>query len=160
MRLLSEGAGPSGTSNGLGIDGTRHSMSFEGMGAGGFDFINTQLVSLGDSGNNYIVTSPSFTPQTTFYNADYFGNPYHRISLNSGTISQQTANFNQPGQQHWANIQTGSLNLHNSFIWPVSAILSSGTESHLSPRSSIIDSSSIHPASATLWQDNVGNSCQ
>jgi hypothetical protein len=158
LRLLSDGAGPSGTSLGLGIDGARNSISFEGMGTGGFDFINSQVVSLGDSGNNYIVTNPGFTRQSTFYNADYWGNPYNGISLNGGTISQQTANFNQPGQQHWGNIQAGTINLHNSFIWPTGSILNTGAEPHLSARSSIIDSSNIQPAHAALWQDNIGNS--
>ena len=158
LRLLSDGAGPSGISLGLGIDGTRHSVSFEGMGTGGFDFINSQIVSLGDSGNNYIVTSPGFTRQTNFYSADYWGNPYNGVSLNGGTVSLQLANFNQPGQQHWGNIQSGSLAVHNSYIWPVSAILNSGAEPHLSARSSIIDSSGIVPENAALWKDNIGNS--
>lgn len=161
LRLLSDGAGPSGTSVGLGIDGTRQSVNFEGvMGSGGFNFINSQIVSLGDSGNNYIVTNPGFTGQSTFYSADYWGNPYNGLTMNGGTINQQVADFSQPGQQHWGNIQAGALSIHNSLVQPTNSIVNTGAESHLSARSSIIDSSNIIRANTALWQDNMGNSWQ
>ncbi len=158
LRLLSEGTGPSGTSLGLGIDGSRHSLSYEGMGTGGFDLINSQIVSLGDSGNNYIVTNSGFSRQANLYSADFWGNPYNGLSLNGGTLNFQTANFNQPGQQHWGNVQSGAINLHNSFVWPTGSILNTGAEPHLSARSSVIDSSNIHPGNAALWVNNLGNS--
>lgn len=157
LRLLSDGANASGIGLGVGVDGARHSASLEGMGAFGFDLINTQIVSLHDSVNSYIVTSPGFTGTANFYSSDFWGNPYNGISLNGGTLNFQVANFNQPGQLRWGNVQAGSINLHNSWIWPTGTILNAGTESHLSARSSIIDSSNIHPAGAALWLSNLGN---
>ncbi|HEX6432131.1 MAG TPA: carbohydrate-binding protein, partial [Niastella sp.] len=160
LRLLSEGAGASGVSLGLGLDGTRHGIGFEGMSADGFHFINSQIVSLNDSVNNYIVTNPGFTGTANFYSADFWGNPYNGLSLNGGTLHFQTANFNQPGQLRWANIQSGSVDLHNAWVWPTGSILNTGAESHLSARSSIFDSTAIRPANAALWRNNVGNSWQ
>jgi hypothetical protein len=149
---------PSGISLGLGIDGARNSMNFEGIGAAGFDFINTQTVAFAtDTTTSYIVTSPSFTGNTTLFNSDYWGNPGNSILLNGGTINLQAANFNQPGQLRFARIQTGTLNVHNSLISPVNALLNSGAESKLTAQSSVIDSSGIHPNNAALWKNNQGN---
>lgn len=160
FRLLSDGANASGISLGLGVDGARHSVSFEGMGAAGFNFINSQIVALNDSVNNYIVTSPGFTGTANFYSSDFWGNPYNGISLNGGSLNFQAANFTNPGQLCWGNIQSGSINLHNSWVWPTPGILNTGAESHLFARSSIIDTGNIRPANAALWLNNLSNNWQ
>jgi uncharacterized protein YjdB len=156
IHLIPDGAtGPSGISLGLGIDGARNSMNFEAIGAAGLDFINTQTVAFAtDTTTSYMVTSPTFTTQTTLFNSDYWGNPGNSILLNGGTVNLQTANFAQPGQLRWARIQTGALNTHNSAIQPVNALLNAGAETKFSAHSSILDSSNIHPKT---WKDNLGN---
>lgn len=156
-RLIQDGANASGVSLGLGVDGARHSMGFDGMGAAGFNFINSQLVSLSDSINNYIVTNPGFTGTANFYSADFWGNPSNGIAVNGGAISLQTANFTNPGKLRWGNVQSGAINLHNSWIYPAAAILNTGAESHLAAQSCVIDSTNIHPSNAALWRNNLGN---
>lgn len=160
VTLLSDGANASGISVGLGVDGARRSMAFNGMGAAGFPFINTQIVSLSDSINSYIVTNPGFTGTANFYSSDYWGNPDNGILLNGGSLNFQTANFESPGRVRWGNVQSGSINLHNSWLSSNNAILNTGAESHLSARSSILDSSGIHPASTALWLNNLSNAWQ
>jgi hypothetical protein len=160
LTLLSDGANASGISVGLGVDGARKAVVFNGMGAAGFPFINTQIVSLNDSINNYIVTNPGFTGTADFYSSDYWGNPDNGLSLNGGTLNFQLANFEAPGRVRWGNVNSGSINLHNSWLSPNNAILNAGTESHLSARSSIIDSSGIRAGNAALWLNNLGNSWQ
>ncbi|AEV98037.1 carbohydrate-binding protein [Niastella koreensis] len=157
LTLLSDGSNASGTALGVSVDGTRKSFNFNGMGAAGFPFINTQNVSLSDSGNSYIVTNPSFTGTASFFNSDYWGNPYNGIQLNGGSVNLQMANFESPGRSQWINAQSGSVNLQNASIWGNASIMPAGTESHLSARGSIIDSTAIHPANAALWKNNLGN---
>jgi hypothetical protein len=158
ITLLAEGANASGISVGVSVDGARKAFAFNGMGAAGLPFINTQIVSLNDTANSYIVTNSGFTGTADFFSSDYWGNPDNGIQLRGGNINLQLANFESPGRVRWGNVQAGTLNLHNSWLWPNSAILSTGAESHLWARSSIIDSSAIHPAQAALWRNNLGNS--
>jgi uncharacterized protein YjdB len=156
--LLSEnGSGPSGLSLGFGIDGSRNSMRFEGAGAGNMDFINSQIVAYGDTTTTYISSQPSYTGSTTFFNSDYWGNPGKGLIMNGGTLSMQQANFHQPGQLRFANISSGTLNVHNSAIWSVGSLLNGGAGSHLSARSSVIDSTQLVTSTAALWKNNLGN---
>jgi uncharacterized protein YjdB len=151
------GSGPSGLSLGLGIDGSRNSMRFEGSGAGGMDFINSQIVSFGDTTTTYMSTLPSYTGSTTMFNSDYWGNPGKGVIMNGGTLNMQQANFHQPGQLRFGHLSTGTLNIHNSAIWPVGTLLNGGAGSHLSARSSIIDSTQLSTNTTALWKNNLGN---
>ena len=152
------GFAPTGISLGLGIDGTRNSMNFNAIGAAGFDFINTQTVALGDAGNRYITTTPTFASQnSTLFNSDYWGNPPNGIILNGGTVNLQQANFNQPGQTNFGQLTSGLLNIFGSAIWPVNTELNAGAEHLLNAQSSIIDSSNIIRPNVALWKNNLGN---
>lgn len=159
--LSNDGAGASGISMGLGLDGTRNAIRFEKLGTGGFDFINSQIVALNnnqDTGTSYLSTTNTFSGQINLYNSDYWGNPARGVASNgNGTIHLQTANFADPGFQHFGRIATGSLSVHNSAIWPVGTLVNAGAEPKLSAQSSIIDSSNIDAYKAALWKNNLGN---
>jgi hypothetical protein len=159
LTTIADGAsGPTGTSVGLGIDGTRNSINFQAAGVAGFDFINTQDVSLADAGNTYIATTAGLTHQVNLYNSDYWGNPPNGIIMTGGTLNLQQANFNQPAQTDFAQLTgSSSLLLQSSAVWPVNNLLASGNESHLSAQSSIVDSSNITRANTALWKNNLGN---
>jgi len=150
-------SGPTGLSLGLGIDGSRNSMRFEGNGAGNIDFINSQVVGYGDTTTTYISTQPTYTGSATLFNADFWGNPGKGLIMNGGTINMQQANFHHPGQLRWGSIASGSLNVHNSAIWSVGTLLNAGAGPHLSARSSIIDSTQLVTSTAALWKNNLGN---
>lgn len=161
--LANEGGGASGISMGLGLDGTKNAISFEKLGAGGFDFINSQIVALNnnqDTSTSYLNTTGTFTGQVNLYNSDYWGNPARSIVSAAGTggaLHMQTANFAEPGFQNWGTIRSGALSLHNAAIWPVGTLLNAGAEPKFSAQSSIIDSSNIDAYKAALWKNNLGN---
>ncbi|MEI9935157.1 MAG: hypothetical protein WDM71_09990 [Ferruginibacter sp.] len=92
--MIADGAsGSTGISLGLGIDGTRNSLNFQAVNSAGFDFINTQDVSLTDNGNTYIATTSGLTHQINLYNSDYWGNPPNGVVMNGGTLNFLTSQF-------------------------------------------------------------------
>lgn len=159
--LANEGAGASGISMGLGLDGTKNAISFERVGTSGFDFINSQIVALNnnqDTATTYLNTTNTFTGQINLYNSDYWGNPAKSVvSAGTGNISMQLANFAEPGFQTWGQLNNGSLGLHNSVVWPVGTLLNAGAEPRLSARSSVIDSANIDAYKTATWKNNLGN---
>lgn len=158
IKLTSEdGNGPSGLSVGYGIDGSRNAMIIEGVGNDGFDFINSQVVSIGDQNTKYIETTAGFSSEINLFNADFWGNPTQGILLAGGTLNLQQANFNQPGQQRLATITNGSLNIESSAVWPTNQLLSYGYEPSLSIHSSIVDPSGIQKNNCALWENNMSN---
>ncbi len=153
-----EGVGPSGNSVGYGIDGSRNAMVIEGLGSGSFDFINSQIVAIGDQNTKYIQTDSGFTSEINLFNADFWGNPTQGITLGGGNLNLQSANFNQPGQTVFATIDSGNLKIESSAVWPVAKLIRSGTEPNFSAHSSIIDPSGIDKSYCALWNNNMSNS--
>lgn len=160
LQLLAEnGTGPTGVSLGLGIDGSTRSISMQATGTGGYDFINSQFVSLGGSSNcHYVETPQGSTAQCTFFSSDYWGQPGTSVSMGGGTLNFQLAYFSQQGTQGFATVSAGALNIDNSAIFTTGTLLNSGAESKLSAQSSIIDPSGINKANCALWKNNIGNS--
>jgi hypothetical protein len=154
-------SGASGISLGLGVDGSRKSLVFESVGPGGFDFINSQIVSTGSnaSGTDYIETEAGFTSGTTFFSSDYWGSPQYGVNMANGTVNFQLANFQNPGQTGFSFLGAGLLNVHNSSVSLTSApLLNGGAEPNLSAQSSIIDPAGISILSCALWKNNLENS--
>jgi uncharacterized protein YjdB len=156
-----EGTGPSGLSIGSGIDGARNALVINAAAQNGFDFVNTQVVAIGNQNTKYIETGAGYTSGVTLFNADFWGNPSNGIYMNSGELTLQQANFNQPGQQRLALIDGGNgLNIEASSIYPVSQLLAAGTEPRLSIHSSVVDPSGIVKENCDLWLNNMGNSSE
>lgn len=151
------GTGPTGSCLGLGIDGARNALIYERLGSGGFDLINSQIVAFGDDDTKYIQTSPGFNSEVTLFNSDYWGNPTNGIVMNGGSINLQSANFQNSGQQAWGNINTGSLSISNSFVASINPLLSSGSESHVGIRGSVVDPNGINTGNLSAWGNNQGS---
>jgi hypothetical protein len=152
------GTGPSGVSLGLGVDGAKRSMVFEAMGAGGFAFINTQIVSIGSAEDTrYIETGPAFEGEAAFYSSDFWGSPAYGITVRQGKVSLQLAHFQNPGQSGFATLDAGSLLLDLSSVGATRALLNIGAEPRLSVRSSIVDAFWINRKKTALWQFNLFN---
>jgi hypothetical protein len=152
-----DGTGPSGLSIGSGIDGARNALVINAVGSDGFDFVNTQIVSIGTQNTKYIETGAGYTSGVTLYNADFWGNPSNGIYMDGGELTLQQVNFNQPGQQRLALLNAGALNIEASSIYPVNQLLSTGTEPRLSIHSSVVDPSGIEKANCDLWVNNMAN---
>lgn len=152
-----DGAGPSGLSIGSGIDGARNALVINAVGNGGFDFVNTQIVSIGNTNTKYIETGSGYTSGVTLYNADFWGNPSNGIYMDGGEFLLQLVNFNQPGQQRLALLNGDSLYIEASSVNPVNQLLAGGTEPRFSIHSSIVDPTGIVKANCDLWVNNMGN---
>jgi hypothetical protein len=152
------GTGPSGISLGLGVDGAKQSMDIEAAGAGGFDFINSQIVSIGGGPDTrYIKTGPNFQEEVSFYSSDYWGGPAYGVDLQNGKINFRLAHFRNPGLEGFAVLDKGSLSLESSSLGKTKALLNSGAEPRLSVRSSIADALGIDWKNTALWQYNLTN---
>jgi len=148
--------GPSGLSLGFGVDGTLNSLNFDAIATGGFDFINTQIVALGDTTTRQVTADANFKSQVTFFSSDFWGNGGRNVVANNGTLTFQTASF-QSTQLQFAAINTGAkVNIENSAIAP-EQLISSGSAAGISARSSIVDSTGITPKNTALWRNNIGN---
>jgi uncharacterized protein YjdB len=133
-------------------------MLVESAGVNGFDFINSQIVAIGDQNTKYIETKSGFSSKLNFYNIDFWGNPTQGIYMNGGTINLQSANFNQPGQNALAIINSGVVNIESSIVLPINKLLNTGGEPGFSAHSSIIDPNGIQKGDCILWQNNISNS--
>jgi uncharacterized protein YjdB len=149
--------GPSGLSLGYGVDGTFNSLNFDAIGTGGFDFINTQIVAIGDTTSRQVTTGATFNSQATFFSSDVWGSDEgHNVIVNNGTLSFQTASF-QPAKLEFASVATGGkLNIENSAIQPVT-FTNNGSEARIGVRSSVVDSTGIATENTALWRNNIGN---
>ncbi len=164
------GTGPSGISIGTAMDAGVKTINFDAIGAGGFDFINSQIVSVPgplSNGTNivanqalmrYLETSTKFTGKSTFYSADFWGTPYDISNqIQAGTIELQTAHFRGVGKKTFAEVAAGAkFNLMNSNLDPqVNNVLVSGTMSNFYIQSSIISSTGINKAGCGIWLNNL-----
>lgn len=152
-----DGTGPSGLSIGSGIDGSRNALVIHAVGNDGFDFVNSQIVSIGNQNTKYIETGAGYTSGVTLFNADFWGNPSNGIYMDGGDLTLQQVNFNQPGQQRLALLNGGALYIEASSIYPVNQLLATGTEPRLSIHSSVVDPTGIEKANCALWMNNMGN---
>jgi uncharacterized protein YjdB len=152
-----DGTGPSGISIGTGIDGSRNALVINSVGDNGFDFVNSQIVAIGNQNTTYIETGAGYTSGVAMFNLDLWGNPSNGVVMNGGELTIQQSNFNQPGQQRFALINTGELHIEASSIYPASQLLASGTESRLSIHSSVVDPNGIVKENCDLWTNNMSN---
>jgi hypothetical protein len=152
-----DGIGPSGLSIGSGIDGARNGLIINAVGNGGFDFVNSQIVAIGNTNTKYIETGANYTSGVTLFNADFWGNLSNGIFMDGGELTLQQANFNQPGQQRFALVNADTLYVEASNIYPLNQLLTAGTEPRLSIHSSIVDPGGIDKTQCELWLNNMGN---
>jgi uncharacterized protein YjdB len=152
-----DGQGPTGLSIGSAIDASRNALVIDAVGTEGFDFVNSQIVSVGNQNTKYIQTGAGYTSGVTLFNADFWGNPSNGIYMDGGELTLQGANFNHPGQLRLALINDGSLHLEGSSIYPVNPLLATGTEPSLSIHSSVVDPTGIEKANSAVWANNMPN---
>lgn len=151
------GSGPSGVSLGLGIDGSTKSMRFEGLGADGFDFLNTQIVSVGAGDDTrYIETGPDYGAETTFFSVDAWGSPKYALELaGRGTLGFQLANFANSGERGFGKLEDGFLRLDTSAVASSKALLNPGKEQQLSVRTSIVSPLGIAYKNVPVYANNL-----
>ncbi|MBJ6363179.1 RICIN domain-containing protein [Paenibacillus sp. GCM10012307] len=150
------GRGPTGTSLGLGIDGATKAIVFESMGTGGFNFINTQIVSIGDSATTrYLETGPNFSGETTFFSVDLWGHPKYGVDINAGTIAIQLGNFENAGSQGFSLLNSGQLKLDTTVVGNTPAFANAGKEAQLYIQSSLLNPAGLIVGNTALWKNNL-----
>ncbi|MDF2539865.1 MAG: hypothetical protein K0S76_2886 [Herbinix sp.] len=161
LRNDGNGGPDDGISMGLGLDGDTYTFYIEeGVTTDNFDFINTQVVSVGDSRTAYIYSEGNNSFDITLFASDYWGNPGNGIVFleNSGTLTLQTANFLHPGQDKFAVLKGGKLNIINSAINSTAHLVnnSEGGSKYISVQASVATPADID-LNTGEWINNIGS---
>lgn len=156
------GKGPGNVlSLGLGLDANAKGIYFsQGLSAGSFDLINSQIVSVGDSTTSYLYSEGNNRFDITLFGADFWGNPGNGIELkeNSGTLNLQLANFLHPGQNRFGVLTGGRLKLLNSAVGSTGHLVNNaeGGSKYFSAIASVITPNDID-LNSCIWENNIGN---
>jgi len=152
------GQGPSGISLGLGVDAAKYAVVIEATAPEGFEFINSQLVTVGTAEDNrYIETGVDFKGEVTFYNSDSWGAPTQSIVLMGGTLNLMLAHFESAGKKGFSILQDGELRIENSIIRSANPLFNKGKEPQVTVHSSIADTLGINWRDNPLWEKNLAN---
>ena len=151
------GSSPSGISMGLGIDASLRSICFEGLDkVKGFDLINTQAVSIANSGyaeTKFIETTPDFTGEAFLFNSDYWGNARYAGVFGSGKVNLLMPHFDQYGSDRFLQI-TGDATVYISTAGVnATNFVTSGKSGQVSAESSVV---ALPPQSGyRSWWNNL-----
>ena len=175
IHLIAEnGTGPSGLAMGHALDAAIKTFNFDAIGPGGFDFVNTQIVtttgwSNGSDGGmgspnqkpetRYIVSAPTLNGEITMWGLNFWGQAYELANeIHGGTVTLHAAHYQDPGQRVFASIAEGAqFNLICSHINPASTLLSAGSAPRFFIQSSIVNSNNIDTETCGLWLNNMSN---
>ncbi|KAA6303064.1 MAG: hypothetical protein EZS26_000667 [Candidatus Ordinivivax streblomastigis] len=165
------GSGPSGLCLGQGIDQGMNSFYIDAVGSGGYNFINTQIVTTAPGGageveqtykdnNRYFQTTAGLTGKVTFFGADFWGQPQNISNeILGGTIELQAGNYSNSGQRNFASVSsTAEFNLIGTNINSISSLLMSGSAPQSYIQSSFVNAGNLNTATCGLWINNLGQS--
>lgn len=82
---------------GHGTDSGIKSVYLNSTGSKPINFVNTQLVNLGDGDKNYILADAGFTGTVNFYNTNVWGIPSNAVVVNSGSLNLISGTFFECG---------------------------------------------------------------
>ncbi|MFL5729955.1 MAG: discoidin domain-containing protein, partial [Cytophagaceae bacterium] len=153
--------GASGTAIGLGLDGDRVGILVDGN--ANFNFTNTQDVSLnydalGGEQSSYIKTTANYTAGSiSLFSSDYWGQATSSgIVMNgAGTVNLQSANFESPGSQSFANVNNGTLNIVNSVVNPKDPLVNGTKLSGVNITGSQVNPYSLNTGSLGTYRNDV-----
>jgi hypothetical protein len=105
------GVGPSGYCAGMGADACTTALRINGVGPGGFDFINSQLVSTLPANGRFIETDPTLAETFRLYNTACWGNPQKSVVVNGGQLEFQLVLIDQAANPIYDVNGTASLSV-------------------------------------------------
>jgi len=105
------GVGPSGYCLGMGADACTTALRINGVGPGGFDFINSQLVSTLPANGRFIETDSAFTDTFRLHNTACWGGPQKSVVVNAGQLEFQLVLIDQAANPIYDVNGTGSLSV-------------------------------------------------
>lgn len=154
--------GPTGSSMGLGIDGSARSVYVGAGTTGQFDLYNTQVVSIVGSNaadTSYYQIENNSSMQLNMYNSDYWGQPNKGIETgnNNTALTLYGAFFSNPGQTSLASSAGGDIKIVGSALnQNGTAFVDTGSESSISVAGSVVNNRNNATGSFNLWQTNQG----
>ncbi len=151
------GGSPSGISLGMAVDGSKRALCYSSLGSGGFDMINSQIVSTGDLGEKtrYIETESGFTGKGRIFASNYWGSPNHGIFAEGGELEIVSANFRNAGREYFMDIKgISQLSFLNSYIGK-NSLINEGAEPKVSMESCLVDAIDIDTINCALWKNNL-----
>ena len=162
------GAGANGICLGQGIDAGVNAFYFEGVGSKGFNFINSQIVTVDNNGalyvlpaykidNRYIQVDPKFSGDVTLFGVDLWGNPATiALQVPNGTLRLQAANFANSGSKTFASVSPGAkLDIIGTYINPVNTLIDSSSAPQFYIQSSLVNSNNVNTSVCGLWLNNL-----
>ncbi len=164
------GNGANGISLGQGIDQGMNSFYIDGAGSnGGFNFINTQIVTTAPSpgvlqeylnNNRYFQTSTNFSRKVTFFGANFWGQPQNISNeILGGTLELQAGNYSNSGQKNFASITSGAaFDIIASNVNPINSLLTTGSAPQFSIQSSFVNQGNTNISTCALWRNNLSQS--
>lgn len=163
LKLVSDGnGGPDGISIGLGLDADEKAFYIsEGVNTKNFDFINTQFVSLGEEDIYYIYSEANNDFDITLFASDYWGGPNYGLYMgeNSGKLTLVNAQFQNAGNQGFAELYGGFTTIFGSNINNKDPLIKRGTDGqdYILISSSIADAAGIRTTDEN-WVNNAASS--
>jgi hypothetical protein len=94
------GRGATGVVLGHGTDGSKVAAAFDGVGDGGVDLLNSQLVSMCSSdperpltGRRFVTCGPDAGGEVRLFNTTFWGQPERSVEVTGGALHFELANF-------------------------------------------------------------------
>ncbi|GAB6012252.1 glycosyl hydrolase family 28-related protein [Viscerimonas tarda] len=155
-----ESGSPTGISMGTAIDASRKAVTYRSLGAGGFDMINSQIVSTTGSNTTepttFIETAAGFTGTARLFNSDYWGGTNRAITANGGNLELYQAHFNASGRIQFGLIaNNGFIKLLNSDAVAISTLLTTNKESQAWIQSSVLNYANTDTTKYNSWKNNL-----
>ncbi|MFC5648227.1 glycosyl hydrolase family 28-related protein [Paenibacillus solisilvae] len=110
-----DGHGPEAVVIGHGTDGSKKGAYVESAGAGGLNFINTELVSISTSDKVYVTIGEQFDSKATFFNTSMWGDTTRSFDIHAGKVRIQQSNFTNVGERG-INVLGGDITLYDSYF--------------------------------------------
>ncbi|MFC5530581.1 glycosyl hydrolase family 28-related protein [Cohnella yongneupensis] len=110
-----DGQAPEAIIIGHGTDGSKKSVSIDGAGPAGLNFINTELVSMSSTDKVYITVGDQFNSEATMFNTSMWGDPSRGIDVKAGKFTMQQGNFVAIGIRG-VNAIGGEASLYDSYF--------------------------------------------
>lgn len=159
--LGDESGSPSGISMGTAIDASRKAVTYNSLGAGGFDMINSQIVSVTGNANpneatTFLEMDAGFTGTARLFNSDYWGGTNRAIMGYSGNLELYQAHFSASGRSLFAYLTDNTtIKLLNSNVSAINPLLTSGRETRAWVQSSVLNQANTDTTKYNSWKNNL-----
>lgn len=159
--LENEGnGGPSGSSMGMGIDGSSNSIYAGPDTNAAFHLYNSQVVALSNATDDtsYYYLDKNSGMTLNLYNSDYWGQASYGMNaqpLSHTTLNLYGAQFQNPGQNTFANMSGSNVNIVSSNLnQNGSGFVNTGSEQYIAVSGSTVNNRNNSTSAFKEWNTN------